>query len=324
MATTAIRPARPAPASNEPGARGRSPALLGVALGVAVLYAMFAEGAIGLPQESVLQVGVAAIALATLAALLYGRDLRASAAPVAVAGLALLAAFAVWSGLSVAWSIAPDQSWLEFNRALAYVLVAALALVLGSSLPRAAEKVALGYLAIATAVALYALGGKLFPWVEIPGLLDLDHADRFSRLRAPLGYWNALGLTCAMAVPIGLRATVALSGRARTAALLSLVTVLTTLALSYSRGGLLVAVLMVGLLLAIGPDRLRLAAFGGVALLGAVPAVLCVLLLDDLKTDGLSTSARTPEGLLLALAVAAGLAIAYLLARRLSKRGEMA
>ena len=112
----------------------------------------------------------------------------------ALAGLALLAGFAAWSGLSIAWSIAPDQSWLELNRALAYGLVAALALVLGSSLPRAAERVALGYLAIATAVALYALGGKLFPWLEIPGILDLDHADRFSRLRAPLGYWNALGL----------------------------------------------------------------------------------------------------------------------------------
>jgi len=324
MAVTAVRSPRvraPAsPAGAGPWREERSPVALGVALGIALLYAMFAEGAIGIPQESVLQIGVAAIALAALAVLLFGRGLRASAAPMALVGLALLASFAAWSALSISWSISPDQSWLEANRALAYGVVAALALVLGSSLPRAAERAALGYLAIATLVALYALGGKLFPWVEIPGILDLDHADRFSRLRAPLGYWNALGLACAMAVPLGLRASVTLAGRARTGALLSLVVVLTTLALTYSRGGLLVLVVMVGLVVALGPDRLRLLATGAVALLGAAPAVVCVLLLDDLKTDGLSTSARSGDGLVLALALAVGLAIALLLAWRLGER----
>ena len=311
------------PAGAGPWREERSSVALGVALGIALLYAMFAEGAIGLPQESALQIGVAAIALVTLAVLLFGRGLRASAAPMALVGLALLASFAAWSALSISWSISPDQSWLEANRALAYGVVAALALVLGSSLPRAAERAALGYLAIATLVALYALGGKLAPWLEIPGILDLDHADRFSRLRAPLGYWNALGLACAMAVPIGLRAATTLTGRARTAALLSLVVVLTTLALTYSRGGLLVLVVMVGLLVAVGPDRLKLLATGAVALLGAAPAVVCVLLRDDLKTDGLSTSARTGDGLLLALALAVGLAIALALARRLFARGDL-
>ena len=94
-----------------------------------------------------------------------------------------------------------------------------------------------------------------------------------------------------MAVPIALRATVALTGRARTAALFSLVVVLTTLALTYSRGGLLVLVLMVGVLVAVGPDRLKLLAVGGMALLGAAPAVLCVLLLDDLRP----TACRHPR-----------------------------
>src|SRR5680860_748311 len=145
MAATAVRTGRAVTArfAAPGGARrreSRSPVVLGLALGVAVLYAMFAEGAIGIPQESLLQIGVAAIALATLAVLLFGRGLRASAAPMALAGLAMLAGFAAWSGLSIAWSISPDQSWLELNRALAYGLVAALALVLGSSLPRAAAR----------------------------------------------------------------------------------------------------------------------------------------------------------------------------------------
>ena len=71
---------------------------------------------------------------------------------------------------------------------------------------------ALGYLAIATLVALYALGGKLFPWFEIPGLIDLNHTERFSRLRAPLDYWNALALVCVMAVPLAVRAGTDLGG----------------------------------------------------------------------------------------------------------------
>ena len=87
-----------------------APAALGVALAVAVLYAFFASGAIGIPEESRLQIGVAALSFATLAALLFGRGLRISGAPLGVPGLALLAGFAAWSGLSITWSIAPDES----------------------------------------------------------------------------------------------------------------------------------------------------------------------------------------------------------------------
>ena len=113
MAATAVRPGRAVTARfATPGgvlrSESRSPIALGVSLGVAVLYAMFAEGAIGIPEESVLQIGVAAIALVTLAVLLFGRGLRASAAPMALAGLAMFAGFAAWSGLSIAWSISPD------------------------------------------------------------------------------------------------------------------------------------------------------------------------------------------------------------------------
>ena len=36
----------------------------------------------------------------------------------------------------MAWSIAPDSTWTELNRTLAYMLVAAIALIVGASLPR--------------------------------------------------------------------------------------------------------------------------------------------------------------------------------------------
>ena len=226
-----------------------------------MLYAAFANGSIGIPEESRLQVAVALISLATLGALLYGSGLRVQASPAAGWGVALLVAFAGWAALSITWSIAPDESWLEANRALSYALVAGLGIVLGSSLPRAAERVGLALLAIATVIALYALGGKLFPWLHVGGVIDLNHTDRFSRLRAPLDYWNALGLVCVVAVPLAMRAVVELRYRpaARVAAAMALVLLLTTLALTYSRGGLIVLVAAAALTIALGPERLRLA-----------------------------------------------------------------
>jgi len=320
----------PARARDGLGARARAeatpgaPAALGVALAVAVLYAMFASGAIGIPEESRLQIGVGAVAFGALAALLFGRGLHVTPTPLALAGVALLAGFAAWSGLSIAWSIAPDESWLELNRGIAYALVAGLGLALGSSLPRAAERVALGYLAIATLVAAHALGGKLFPWLEIPGLLDLNHTARLSRLRAPLEYWNALGLVCVLAVPVAVRAAAELGyrARARIAAHVALVVVLVTLLLTYSRGGLLALVVALAGLVVIGPAGSRLLATAGVGVLGALPAVLVTVLSEDLRTNGLSVSARTGEGLLLALALAAGIAIAIVLGNALARRGE--
>jgi hypothetical protein len=302
----------------------RAPLVLGLALLLALAYAMFASGAIALPEESRLQVGVAAISFAALAALLFGRGLRFAPAPLAAGGIGLLAGFAAWCGLSIAWSIAPDETWIELNRAIAYTLVAGLGLALGSSLPRAAERVALGYLALATVVALYALGGKLVPWLEIPGLLDLDHTDRFSRLRAPLQYWNALGLVCVLALPIAVRAASepALRTRVRLLGLAAFVPLATTLALTYSRGGLLVLAAALVLLVVIGPDRLRLGACIAAGALGAVAPIAVAVLRDDLTTDALPVSERVDGGLLLLLALAIGVAVAVVLGRLIVAAGD--
>ena len=294
-ATTTRRPAAGTRAgagarpSSPAGGRELPAAALGIALAVAVVYASFASGAIGVAQGSRLQIGVARDRLRHPGGLLYGRGLRVQAPATARWGVALLAGFAAWAALSITWSVAPDQSWLDANRALAFTLVAGLGIALGSSLPRAAERAALAYLAIVTAIALYALGGKLFPWFHIGGLIDLNHTQRFSRLRAPLDYWNALGMVCVLAVPIGMRVVAELryGRRLRIAAAVSLVLSLTTLALTYSRGGLLVLVAAVALVIAVGPDRSRLAAALGAGVAGAVLPVVTAVVRDDLTTDGL-------------------------------------
>ena len=323
--STPTAPARMARAARQPvAALRRAPlpaALLLAALVAATAYATFASGAVSIPNETRLQVALAALAAVTLGGLLFASRrpdhapaLRVAAPRKAWVGLGLLAAFAAWSGLSLEWSIGSDLTWLDLNRQIAYALVAGLALVAGSSLPRAAERAALAFLALATVVALYALGGKLMPWLEVPGVFDLNHTADFSRLRAPLGYWNALGIFCVLALPIGLRTAADFErGRlSRVFAQAALAPLIVTLALTYSRGGLLSAAVAFGVLLALGPHRLRLILLAAVATAGALPALIVGVTRPDLVFDGISVASRTDDGFVMLGALGAGIVFVLL------------
>ena len=74
------------------------------------------EGATSLENEAGLQIALCAAALVTLAGLLFSPRVRLRAPVKAFAGLGLLVLFAVWSGISIDWSIAPDLSWVQLNR----------------------------------------------------------------------------------------------------------------------------------------------------------------------------------------------------------------
>ena len=100
----------------------------------------------------------------------------------------LLLATAAWSGLSIAWSVAPDLSWAELNRTLVFAAFLAVGLLLGAGPRRACAAapprrctVALG------AGVVWALAGKAIPALFPDG-------GRAARLRDPIGYWNALAL----------------------------------------------------------------------------------------------------------------------------------
>jgi O-antigen ligase len=302
----------------------RPPWVLGIALAAAVAYAAFDSGAIDLHPGSRLQVGIAAIALGTLASLLFGRGLGVRAERGAALGFGLLVAFAAWAGLSIAWSIAPDQSWVQVNRAIAYASCAGLAMVLGSSLPNPARKVGAGYLIVAVAVALYALGGKVAPWLSIPGVIDLNQTELISRLRAPLDYWNALALFCVLAVPIalGFAADVEGSRRSRTLSALALVPLLCTIGLTYSRGGLVALALALAVLMALRPDPARIAALFLLGVLSVVPAYLVVVFSSSLTTDGLSVSDRSGAGVVMGLALLVGVGFMLFSGARLIRAGD--
>ena len=122
--------------------------------------------------------------------------------------LGVFAAFTVWAGLSVLWSFGPDLTWVSFNLTAFYLAVVA---VLGLTSARALQlwTVAYGYLAVATAVGIYAFLGKGLPAV-------VTHAHTYARLDSPVGYWNVLALMMVM----GLCVALAIAGDRRTGAAL--------------------------------------------------------------------------------------------------------
>jgi hypothetical protein len=189
-------------------------------------------------------------------------------------GVVLLALFVAWNGLSLTWSISPDRSWEELNRVLSYALITGVAVLIGASMPRAIERFAAGWLIVVCIVAVYALGGKVAPGVHVDGLFDLNQTGVVARLRAPLEYWNALGLLCALGAPVAIRfATDAgRSPRVRLAALEAVYLLAIVVGLTYSRGGVAAFLVGAAVITAFGNGRLRgLVALAAATVAAAVP-----------------------------------------------------
>ncbi len=293
--------------ATDAGPQPRAPRALLLALLAVVAYALFAHGATDTPAETRVQVALAVTALLAVVGLASGRSgVRLDAPLVARVGVLLLLAFAVWCGVSLLWSVAPDRTWTQINRGVAYALIAGLGLVLGASLPRAAERLAAGWLLVVVAVALYALGGKTFPGVNVPGLFDLNQTGTLSRLRAPLEYWNALALVLVMALPVALRLAVdrTRGTGVRTGAMLAAFLFLIDLGMTYSRGGVLALVVLVAVLVTLGgTGRLKTVLALAVAGVAAVGPLGVAFTRDGLAQSGAPLGDRIVDGRVLAMTV---------------------
>jgi O-Antigen ligase len=151
--------------------------------------------------------------------------------------LGLFGALALWVGLTMAWSIAPDLSWAAFDRILVYVVFALLGL-LATQVARPARTIAGGLALLLGLVLCWALLGKVIPSLFPDGA-------RVARLRNPIGYWNSLALAAASAVPLALWLASA-RGYARwvrVGGVLLLYLAELTVVLTYSRAGIAVAAL---------------------------------------------------------------------------------
>jgi O-antigen ligase len=287
--------------------------------GVACFVVFVAGGGLALSSmttvEIVLTLGAGAIA----AALLLVGPLRARERPPGSLATALLIAFTVLTALSIVWSVAPDASYRDTGRMLAYTAVFGVAVMLARSLPARVTAVIGGATLAAVIVCGYALLTKVFPG-------QLDASDIYARLRAPYSYWNATGLTAAMGAVGCLWLGARRDGHAllRAAAYPAMGLLLATLLLAYSRGALAALLIGVAIWFWIVPLRLRGASVLIVGALGAAVVVAFAFSTHALSSDSVSLSARTNAGhqlgvllvVVLVLLAIAGTAIVFQTGRR--------
>jgi hypothetical protein len=295
-----------------------APAALATALLAACLYAAFAHGAVAAAAEERLQLALSLIALAAAVAWSRG-GLRLRAPGRVWPALGLLAGFAAWSGVTVLWSVAPDNTWAECNRVMTYALVLVLAIAVGGSLDRARARIADGMLVVCLAVALAALAQKLVPGLHVDGLFSLNQTGALSRLQEPLGYWNALALIVAFGVPCALAVVIDRRRRdaLRLAAAAAAATMIVTIGFTYSRGGVLALVVALAVLSVSSGAYLRCLAWLGVVVAAALPVLVVGLNSHPLSATGVALSARETAGAQLLVLLVACLALMLAAADRL-------
>lgn len=276
--------------------------------------AFVADGGLRLERTTYVEIALMGLgALLCAAALLVpkARAQRLHGAP-ALLAFALLAAY---TAVSISWSLAPSDSWVEANRTFAYLSAFAGAMALARLAPREWPALLHGIGLACVAVCAWALLTKVFPGA-------LAEEETYARLRAPFDYWNAVGLTAAVGVIALLWLGARRSGRPVVNALawpgIALLEV--ALMLSYSRGALLALVLGLAFWFAVVPLRLR----GAVVLLGATAGAAALVAwaftMTGLSTDRLPIEVRADTGhelgalllLMLVLLLALGLAAGFL------------
>ncbi len=170
--------------------------------------------------------------------------------------LGLLAAFALWTGLSLVWTESVDRTSAELARVVAYAGVFALALLVRD--PKGARLMVGAVAAGIAVVAIVALLSRLHPaWFP-----EANQTARFlsagrERLSYPLNYWNALAGLIAIGMPLLLQAAnCARAVALRALAAAALPALALTAFLTLSRGGIAAGVVALAVFLAFTSDRL--------------------------------------------------------------------
>jgi hypothetical protein len=317
---TAVARLRPAPIATRlaaPPGRG-TPALTAAIAVLLAGTAFVADGGLRLERTTYVEVVVMLLGAGLCALALLVPRSRAGRlhGGLTLAAVALLAAY---TAVSITWSLAPSDSWIEADRTFSYLAAFAGTMALARLAPGRWEAVLYGIAIASVVVCGWALLTKVFP-----GLLAEE--EIYARLRAPFDYWNAVGLMAALGILpllwLGARRT----GRGAVNALawpgIALLEV--ALMLAYSRGALLA--LAVGLVFwfAVVPLRLRSAVVLLGATAGAAPIVGWAFAMTGLNTDRLPLPVRDDTGhelgallvIMLAALLALGLVAGFLAAER--------
>jgi hypothetical protein len=192
------------------------------------------------------------VLLGAVLGLLPVRGLRRTA----WAGLALMAAFTVWTALSLTWTESDERTMAELGRLAAYLAVFALALfALGRTAVRhALDGLAAAIVVVAGVAVLSRLQPQLAPDDDLVAFFG--EAAR-NKLAYPLNYWNALAAFAAIGLPLVLRAATSARTIAMQAVAAGAVPVLAlTVFLTASRGGAVALAAAALAWIVLSPDRL--------------------------------------------------------------------
>lgn len=305
-------------AARAPQKPGFAPALLTLGLAALLCAVAFgADGGLRLGRLTIVEIGVlvgggVVTALGLLAA---PRDERRWGGVT----ILLFGAFAALTILSVGWSIEPAESWLEANRTLAWFAVFAAAATIARAVPDGWSVLLGAFLIFGVVLCGYATLTKLLP-------AQFNPEETYARLREPYGYWNSVGLTGAMAIPICLWLGARRNGHQAVNALAypALTIIVFAVLLAYSRGALLGAVLACAVWFAVVPLRLRGVTVLAVGSGGALLATLWAFGQSALTEDRAALALRQTAGqqlfvllvVVLLLVLAAGLVLQFAAARR--------
>jgi O-Antigen ligase len=233
-----------------------------------------------------------AFVLVVLLALLLSDGVELGRREVVV--MSALAAFLVWTLVSIVWSVSATEPVRSAELLLVYVTFLPAALLVTTR--RTAVLLSAGVVAAATCVCAYSVATRLFP-----GKLESWPPRDGYQLATPIGYWNGIGILATLGALAALWFVATASPAWRAAAAATLPLLLTALYLTFSRGS--AAAFALGLLVAfaLAAERLRFAAVATLALVFASVAVLFARHAHALTHAGASLADASSAGHRLAL-----------------------
>jgi O-antigen ligase len=240
------------------------------------------------------QVGIA-VWWVLLLAVAVGALPRRRPGPLALCLLGLLAAFVLWTGLSLRWTESTEKTAIDLARVATYLGIFALGIASGGGENRRHLVNAVG--AGIVLVAIIALLSRLEPsWFPAAAETGKFLATGRERLSYPLDYWNSLAALIAVGLPIAFQNAhgarlIAVRGLAAAA----LPAMILALFFTLSRSGMAAALIALGVFLVFTRDRLP--QFLGMALAAAGGGFLIVLALGrDELVHGVTDAAGRSQG----------------------------
>ena len=190
------------------------------------------------------------------AGVLAGAFPRIRSGRLAWLALGLLAAFVVWTGLSLGWTESTDRTAADLARVTVYLGVFALVFLTRDA--GATRRIVSAVAAAIVLLSLLALFSRLHPaWFPSADQTATFLTDSRERLSYPVYYWNALAGLIAIGLPLLAQvATDARSILARAAAAAAFPAMMLTIFFTLSRGGIVAAAVALAIFLAFSSDRL--------------------------------------------------------------------